>query len=1346
MATKRGHGGKGEAREAAGSMPGDCRKKGTVATAIEALADSEARYRRLVEGCPDIVYVYSNRSGGIYWSERVREILGLSPEDVTHDSQKWHDAIHPEDLPTVDAAIRQALDGKPFAVEYRIQDQSGGWHWFLDRSIGSRIEGDEVIIEGLATDITDRKKTEVAIRESEEKLRAIADYTVDWESWLSSDGQLLWVNPAVEQYAGYTPHECHAMRDYPLPLVVKEDQGSVREHLESAQNGHSGENLEFRYLNKNGTEFWGAMSWRPVMGPRGESLGFRTSVRDITRRKHAEKLNWAREAKLRSIFRSAPVGIGMVINRVIREANDHLSQMTGYSLNELIGMDVRQLYLTQGDYESVGREKYRQIAALGTGCVETRWKQKGGGVIQILLSSTALDPADLSKGVTFSALDITERKRSAAILESRLRLSECAAVSSLEVLLQKALDEAELLTESQIAFFHFVDADQRTLHLQTWSSNTIRNMCAAEGKGQHYDLDRAGVWADSVRQRRAVIHNDYATVEHRKGLPPGHAPVRREAVVPVMRDERIVALLGVGNKTYDYDEADVMAITLLADLTWDIVERRRVEEALRQRDEEFRILFENSADGILVVNSQDLTIHATNHAMTKMIGASPTSLAGRSIWSMHPPEALDRVRQEFEEHLRGERSESSEIPVLRTDGATIYADMHSFNIRIAGIHHLAATFRDVTQRRKLMHALRESESRYRTIFNASPQIILLIRNASYVYGNPAALAALHINSLMELSRTKVVEVVHPGHRAAITARIQNAFQGLTNPPLEIPMIAKDGSIWYLEAISTSIMLEDGPAVLVMGTDVTARRKAEERAKESALFLRQTQAIARIGGWKANPETNYLYWTDEVREILEISAEVQLSYEESLEFLLPEYVTELRNSILETFHTGQSFTMECRIRTSTGKVLWTVARGLAQVADDRSVYVMGTIQDISERKKEEEERLELERHLLHAQKLESLGVLAGGIAHDFNNLLMAILGNLDIALEDLSPVSSARYNIEQAVQAGRRAADLTRQMLAYSGKGQAIVRVLDVNDLVTENAHMLRAAIAKNVNLNLSLGERRLLVRGDAGQLQQVIMNLITNGSEAIGEKDGIVRLSTGVMSCNENYLAASRLDNVPAPGQYVWFEVSDTGCGMNEEVRQRLFDPFFTTKFTGRGLGMSAVLGIVKGHKGAILVESESDQGTAIRVLFPAVDNAGSPLAPDAHEKPPETAVATESGMVLVVEDEEMVRDLSASMLTRCGYVPITACDGEEALRIFSAHADEIKCIILDLSMPVMDGVATFGRIRQINTDVPVILCSGFDEQEATRRFAESGLSGFLQKPFRQETIAMLLRRVLDKA
>ena len=402
--------------------------------------------------------------------------------------------------------------------------------------------------------------------------------------------------------------------------------------------------------------------------------------------------------------------------------------------------------------------------------------------------------------------------------------------------------------------------------------------------------------------------------------------------------------------------------------------------------------------------------------------------------------------------------------------------------------------------------------------------------------------------------------------------------------------------------------------------------------------------------------------------------------------------------------------------------------------------------LQERKRADEEKIEMERLLFHAQKLESIGVLAGGLAHDFNNLLMVILGNLDLAMEYISPVSAARACIENAVRSSKRAADLTQQMLAYSGKGKFLIRKLNLSEMVEGNIQIFGAAVPKNVTLNLQLTKDIPLIMADVAQVQQVVMNLITNASEAIGEMNGVLTLLTGVEVYDEVYLKQSRIKEKLRAGRFVYLDISDTGCGMDEKTQSLMFDPFFTTKFTGRGLGMAAVFGIVRGHKGALFVNSRVGRGTTVRVLFPALEMervADEPAGDPAADQRVRYETPHISGTILVVDDEAPVRDLCKAMVEHFGYRVVTAVDGEDAIEVFRKHADEIVCAILDLTMPRMDGIAAYMELRRICPDLKVILSSGFNQQEATQRFTSQGLAGFIKKPYGIKVLQNELERVL---
>ncbi len=403
-------------------------------------------------------------------------------------------------------------------------------------------------------------------------------------------------------------------------------------------------------------------------------------------------------------------------------------------------------------------------------------------------------------------------------------------------------------------------------------------------------------------------------------------------------------------------------------------------------------------------------------------------------------------------------------------------------------------------------------------------------------------------------------------------------------------------------------------------------------------------------------------------------------------------------------------------------------------------------EISERKRLENERLEIERKVLHAQKLESLGVMAGGIAHDFNNLLMVVLGNLGLALEDLPLDSEARQDVENAIQAAERSAELSRQMLIYTGSILNSPVALDLNEWLNRNSVLLKLGVSEQVTLNLAIGNALPPIRVDADQIQRLIMNILINASEAIGDKNGEVRLSTGVMDCNEGYLSHSRVEIKPEPGRFVFLDISDTGCGMDLETLRKVFDPFFTTKFTGRGLGLAEALGIVKGHRGALIVDSQIGKGTSVRVLFPALQEAQATsvqVTDIVETKVPGLDTINRRKTILLVDDETEVRNLTVRRLGVLGYDTITSVDGEDGVSVFRERLNEIDLVILDFTMPRMNGVEAFGELIRIKPDVKVILSSGYTEDVILQSFPDPRPASILRKPYDMNILKAELDRVL---
>ncbi len=410
----------------------------------------------------------------------------------------------------------------------------------------------------------------------------------------------------------------------------------------------------------------------------------------------------------------------------------------------------------------------------------------------------------------------------------------------------------------------------------------------------------------------------------------------------------------------------------------------------------------------------------------------------------------------------------------------------------------------------------------------------------------------------------------------------------------------------------------------------------------------------------------------------------------------------------------------------------------------------TLASAVEHKRAQETLRNLEAQMRHAQKLESLGVLAGGIAHDFNNLLMGVLGNAGVALNELTTKSPARLAIRRIEKIAQHAADLTNQLLAYSGRGKFFVEVLNLSESVEDMVELLETVISKRHSLRTNFATDLPAVEGDPAQLSQVIMNLITNASEAIGDMSGVITLSTGLIAADREFLSDAYLGGEMREGVYAYMRVTDSGCGMNEETLSRIFDPFFTTKFTGRGLGLAAVLGIVRGHKGTVKVSSLKGQGTTFTVLFPCSDKQEEYRSRRVETELPEDEVFTlkqQTGTVLVVDDEDSVRSVVAQLLQQFGFTVLTACDGSTAIEVFESARNDIDAVIVDMTMPDIDGQQVCDAVTKMRSDVRVILTSGYSEQEVAKEFStDERYRRFIQKPFRPQTLVKSLFEMLKSS
>jgi PAS domain S-box-containing protein len=615
------------------------------------------------------------------------------------------------------------------------------------------------------------------------------------------------------------------------------------------------------------------------------------------------------------------------------------------------------------------------------------------------------------------------------------------------------------------------------------------------------------------------------------------------------------------------------------------------------------------------------------------------------------------------------------------------------------------------------------------LVNSSGEITLANRRAGDALGyDMDELRGLDVDALVP----PAVRYRHAGLLANFVASQEVRMMGVGR---ELTAVRKDGSEFPVEIGLAPVDLEGETFVAVQLADVTA---VESMRTSLARLVDSIDGII----FQADAETFQM-------EFVSRRAEEILGYPIQEWLHAPtfwaDHIHDADRESSTTFcrketRAGRDHAFECRMVAADGRIVW--FRDFVRVfqRNGKPWRLHGIMVDITKQRQAEESRERLEKQIQGAQKLASLAVLAGGIAHDFNNLLVGVLGNAGLILEDLPPESPIIEQVRAIETAARRAADLTHQMLAYSGKGRFITEAIDLNRLIKEMAYLLQAAISKTVVIKYDVSPQLPRVLADPTQIRQVVMNLLTNASDAIGSKSGVITVSTGLVEADANYLSGMYLDADTRPGRYLTLEVSDTGCGMDEETAAKMFDPFFSTKFAGRGLGLAATLGIIRGHNGALKVYTEPKKGTTIKVLLPASEE--TVIATKATPGPMGVPVLT--GWALIIDDDEAVRSVLKLGLERLGFDVMAAGGGQQGLEALRDCPGEIRLVFLDLTMPHMDGEEAFRGIRLQSPECRVILMSGYNEQEATSHFVGKGLAGFLQKPFDLDNLARVVLEALD--
>ena len=765
----------------------------------------------------------------------------------------------------------------------------------------------------------------------------------------------------------------------------------------------------------------------------------------------------------------------------------------------------------------------------------------------------------------------------------------------------------------------------------------------------------------------------------------------------------------------------------------DVTERLEAEAALREVQATFAAFMDEVPGGAFIKNAEGRLIFV-NRLLRETFGASGW-LDRRGDEFLDPEHAV--VDRERDEAALASGAIHYEDVVPDTRGEPRILRGCRFPIPRDGQAPLVGGLLvDISERVRAEEALRESNERFRSFFEDNHCVMLLVdpESGRLIEANGAARGFYGDAAL----RGGTLAALGPAGDGAGDALAVLRDAAASGDQCELRQRSADGSTRDVVLHAGSIRIEGRPLLYAIVYDITERRRAERR-------LRFTQ-------YMVDHSADAVFWVAPDGTIRDVnrSACAWFGYPRDQLLSMPLYALDIHLDA----DGWRAFWKELERRGVLHQETEYALRGGRRTPVDVTsnytefegqVFNCAFVRDVTRRKQAEAERERLQVRVRQAEKAESLAVLAGGIAHDLNNLMMGVVGNVDLARLKLPGGGAVADNLAEIERSAHRASDLARQMLAYAGQGVIELRLLDLNALMLELRGVIESSVPGNASAHFELSPDLPQVRGDREQLRQAVMNLVANSIEALGPEGGVLRIRTEAQHCEQTYLDGVFEEDEQLRGDYVTLEFSDTGCGMDGEVRQRLFEPFFTTKFTGRGLGMSAVQGIVKAHHGAINVYSEPGSGSCIKLWFPVAQTAPVPAgelsAPPVTEALPRTA-----GLVLLVDDEPAVREVGVQLLGRAGFDIVPAATGMEALALFARRPGKFDCVVLDLTMPQMSGEETLARLRELRPGVPVVIASGFNPYDVAQRLGGAAVEAILQKPYEARELIEAIQSAMQAA
>ncbi|RJR32720.1 MAG: PAS domain S-box protein [Deltaproteobacteria bacterium] len=1252
------------------------------------------------------------------WGETVRQRRPIITNDYAapHPWKKGCPAGHLEITRHLGVPI---FDGKKIVIIAGMGNKPSDYNESDVRQVSLLMEGMWRIIQ--------RQRTEEGLRQSEARFRSLFESMAEGvalhelihdDRGAAVDYRIISTNPAFEKHTGLKGELIHGRA---ASLVYGTGTAPYLEIY--ARVAHSGQAYAFETFFPPMDRHFHISVTSPKQGQ------FVTVFEDITARKLMEEALRRAHETLRATLDTVPAAILDLDTggRVKNIWNAAAEQMLGWRRDEVLGQFLPSV-AEDGKEEFAGFRRSIRSGKPIIGKDVVRRRKDGSPIEYSIYAAPEYDDHGEVIGNIAVLMDITERKRLEEIfklnesrLEALLKLNQMAAAPLREIA-SFALEEAIKLTGSTIGYLAFMNKDESVLTMHAWSKDTMAE-CGIADKPLVYPVETTGLWGEAVRQRRAIITNDYAAPNPwKKGCPEGHVQVKKHMNAPIFDGDKIVIVAGVGNKPGDYDESDVRQLTLLMEGMWRIIQRNRVEEALRENEEKYRGLIETTNTGYVIVDTTGKVLDA-NPEYVRLTGHGDLGeILGRSVLEWTAEQDREQNAAAVKRCLQEGFVKNLELYYAGRDGRSIPVEINATAITTSGGVKFLSLVRDISDRKQTEAKLRDNEQFLVDIFNSIQDgLSILDPNLNIIRVNPAMEKFGYVQPMVG---RKCYEVYHgqsspckvcPTQQTLLTGKAcRETVKGPPSNPEQVMEVftfpLEDRVTGEIKAVIEYVrdVTEPRRAELALAEEASRRRLLFEQSRDGIVILDQNGKV-----YEANPMFAEMlgYSLKEVHQLHVWDWDAQWTREQLLAII---HDTDRAAACFETVHRRKDGTV-FDVEISANKVL--------QAGHNLRFCVC---RDISQRKQAEEERLRL-------SKLESLATLAGGIAHDFNNILTAIMGNISLATLDLGNGDRSRERLAGADRACLQAQTLARQLLTFARGGAPVKKPVSVGKIVTESASFsLRGS---QVRCEFSFPQDLWTLEADPGQLNQVFQNLIINAIQAM-PMGGIINIR------GENLTVDSGSELLLNRGRYVKVSVQDQGVGVPPDHLPKIFDPYFTTKQTGSGLGLATAYSIVKNHQGLISVDSKLGAGAVFNVYLPASDKKLT----SAREENRDLLLG--KGKILVMDDEEIVIQVLEQMLGLLGYQGKFSKTGNEALELFlkaQESGEAFDAVILDLTVPGgMGGKEVMEKLRQIDPRIKAIVSSGYSDAPIMAEFEKYGFSGIIAKPYKVSELGKVLHKVCN--